>query len=438
MAVEAGRSYDRPASFRRIIDMQVLMWIMGCFLVLGSGCQKPPPEGKIPFALSLACEKAHLINGDDGAKDRVALQLAHQAAESDDYKSVLKVIEGIGEARRGLAYAVAAWDAASHGYKRYASEFIKLSDSDKWIHSDSEKGMQNAFLAGTEMLLEEENRSKNRVSLILDPISKQFAKSLAQALVLVRKPKEITAIGRDFSPDAVDTTVQNLLHVFKNTKRSREENVAIYHLLEQLISTADPQTATSCWSRLAVAAQDCGLKGEAALAAQKSRELALSLNPQTEGYAIGLRDAAFAMLATGDRQEALHCLEVASVKPELVAYYYQPQAMTAIAEGYEKLGEKEKANSWWLKAVKTAKGHHHPRARQINVVLLLSSMGRAGVVPTPEVMEVIEAIGRGEGGDAPLPPGYVKVGDTKTNTVTPPVKQDKKDKNKKESKVPAA
>jgi hypothetical protein len=56
-------------------------------------------------------------------------------------------------------------------------------------------------------------------------------------------------------------------------------------------------------------------------------------------------------------------------------------------------------------------------------------------------MEVIEAVGRGEGGDAPLPPGYVRVGDAKTNAVTAPAKQDKKAKKakkKKESKVPAA
>ena len=170
-------------------------------------------------------------------------------------------------------------------------------------------------------------------------------------------------------------------------------------------------------------------------------ELAQSLDPRTEGYALGLRNAALALLVTGDRAEALRCLELASAKPEFIAFFFQPEAMMAIAEGYEKAGEKEKANTYWLKAIKTAKGHHHPRARQINVVLLLSYMTRAGVSPSPEVMEVIEAIGRGEGGDAPLPPGYVRVGDAKTNAVTAPAKQDKKDKKdkkKKESKVPAA
>jgi hypothetical protein len=131
-------------------------------------------------------------------------------------------------------------------------------------------------------------------------------------------------------------------------------------------------------------------------------------------------------------------LEYASSKPEIIAYFFQPEAMMAVAEGYEKAGDKEMANAFWLRAIQTAKAHPHPRARQINVVLLLSYMTRAGVSPSPKVMEVIESIGRGEGGDAPLPPGYVKVGAPKTNPVKVPAKQEKKDKKKKESKVPVA
>jgi tetratricopeptide (TPR) repeat protein len=418
--------------------MKMILCITGFLLLIGSGCTKPLSEGKIPFSLTLACEKVSLIAGDDEARDRVALGLARQAVDSDDYTSVLHIIEGIGEARRGFAYAVLAWDAANRGYRNRASELILLSDTDQWILSDAQKGAKIVYLAGAEFLLGKENRFTTRASTISDPNSRQFVESLRRALLFLRNPDECKDIGENFFPDAVESAVQAILHLFKNTKRTKEENVAIYSFLGKVITAADPKTATSCWSRLAVTLEQCGLKGESALASHKAKDLALSLSPETEGYAAGLRDAAFALLATGDRQEALHCLEVAAAKPELVAYHYQPQAMSAIAEGYEKLGEKGNANHWWLKAVKVAKGHHHPRARQMNVVLLLSSMGRAGVVPSPEVMEVIEAIGRGEGGDAPLPPGYAKVGDTKTKAVTAPPKQDKKDKKKKESKVPAA
>jgi hypothetical protein len=61
-------------------------------------------------------------------------------------------------------------------------------------------------------------------------------------------------------------------------------------------------------------------------------------------------------------------------------------------------------------------------------------MAEVGAVPSPEIMAVIDSIGRGEGGDAPLPPGYVRVGDPKTNAVTAPAKQDKKEKKDKKDK----
>jgi len=211
----------------------------------------------------------------------------------------------------------------------------------------------------------------------------------------------------------------------------------VLRAIEKMIADVEPFVATDCWSRLAVFEQKNGFLGEAALSANHAMQIAQAIDPRTEGYAIALRDAAIALLAIGDREEALKCLEYASAKPEIIAYFFQPEAMMAVAEGYEKAGEKEKANAFWLRAIQTAKSHPHPRARQINVVLLLSYMTRAGVSPTPEVMEVIESIGRGEGGDAPLPPGYVKVGDPKSNPVKAPAKHEKKDKKKKESKVPA-
>ncbi|NDB96084.1 MAG: hypothetical protein EBZ78_08005 [Verrucomicrobia bacterium] len=268
---------------------------------------------------------------------------------------------------------------------------------------------------------------------ILDANQKGFAADLMQAAQLSRNPQEKIPEGKKIRQDAVGPTVSALLYHFKNPAAARTEKVNVFRLIEGLIPAADPGTATECWSRLALAAYDSGLVGEGTVAAHKSMELAQSLDPRTEGYAGGLRNAALALLVTGDKPEALRCLELASAKPELIAFFFQPEAMMAIAEGYEKAGEKEKANTYWLRAIKTAKGHHHPRARQMNVVLLLSNMARAGVAPSPEVMEVIEAIGRGEGG-----------GDTKTNAVTSPAKQDKKetkdkrDKKKKESKVPTA
>ena len=412
--------------------------------VLAVGCHPPLPEGKIPTTLVLAWDKNQLVSGDEEAKNQLGIRLVRQAGDLHDYQTAMKQAQEIGGVQRGLALAMLAWDAANSGYMPQAKQFIRLADADTWILSDSDKGARNAYLAGAEMRLGQGTKASKRMNSILDANQKGFAADLMQAAQLSRNPQEKIPEGKKIRQDAVGPTVSALLYHFKNPAATRTEKVNVFRLIEGLIPAADPGTATECWSRLALAAYDSGLVGEGTVAAHKSMELAQSLDPRTEGYAGGLRNAALALLVTGDKPEALRCLELASAKPELVAFFFQPEAMMAIAEGYEKAGEKEKANTYWLRAIKTAKGHHHPRARQMNVVLLLSNMARAGVAPSPEVMEVIEAIGRGEGGDAPLPPGYVKVGDTKTNAVTSPAKQDKnetkdkRDKKKKESKVPTA
>lgn len=401
------------------------------FAVLAVGCRPPLPDGKVPATLSLAWDKNQLVSGDDEARNKLGIRLLRQAGDFHDYQTAMKEAQEIEGAQRGLALAMLAWDAANNGYADHAKQLIRWADADTWILSDSDKGLRNAYLAGAEMRLGKGTQATMRTNAILDGTQKEFAANLLLAAQLARNSQEKIPEDKKMRQEAISPTVRVLLYHFKNPAATRASKVELYGLIERLIPNADPGTATECWSRLAIPAYESGLVGEGTVAARKSMELAQSLDPRTEGYALGLRNAALALLVTGDKPEAMRCLELASAKPELIASFFQPEAMMAIAEGYEKAGEKEKANTYWLKAIKTAKGHHHPRARQINVVLLLSFMTRAGVSPSPEVMEVIEAIGRGEGGDAPLPLGYVRVGDAKTNAVTAPAKQGKKDKKEK-------
>lgn len=407
--------------------MKNFLTLFVAILFAATGCRKPLPEGKIPTTLVLAWDKNQLVSGDEEARNLLRIRLVRQAGNIHDYQAAMKEAQAIGGVQRGLALAMLAWDAANSGYTPQAKQFIRLADADTWILSDSDKGARNAYLAGAEMRLGQATQASKRMNSILDANQKEFAADLILAAQLARNPHESIPESKKIRQDAVSPTVQALLYHFRNLAASRTEKVEVYRLIESMIPAADPETATECWSRLAVAAYESGLVGEGTMAARKSMELAQSLDPRTEGYALGLRSAALALLVTGDKPEAMRCLELASAKPELIAFFFQPEAMMAIAEGYEKAGEKEKANTYWLKAIKTAKGHHHPRARQMNVVLLLGNMARAGVTPSPEVMEVIDSIGRGEGGDAPLPPGYMKFGDAKTSAVTAPAKQGKKD-----------
>jgi len=403
-----------------------------------SGCSRPAlPEGKVPKTLALAFDKISLVSGDRDAGDVLTDRLVLQAVDFRDFKVATEKAVELTGAQRGQTLAMLAWDASNCGYEKQAKDLIRLAITDSWIISDSDRGKRDAFLAGAEMRLGHGNESKRIVNLILDPQMKAFANDLVMCASFARDPEAKLPDHKGIRQDAVQPLTRALFYSLENSNLTSDQKVSILHLIEKVIPGADPQTAVSCWSRLAILEQNYHLFGEVFLSAAHAKQIAQAIDPRTEGYAIALKDAAIALLATGDREEALKCLEYASAKPEIIAYFFQPEAMMAVAEGYEKAGEKEKANAFWLRAIQTAKSHPHPRARQINVVLLLSYMTRAGVSPTPEVMEVIESIGRGEGGDAPLPPGYVKVGDPKSNPVKAPAKHEKKDKKKKESKVPA-
>jgi tetratricopeptide (TPR) repeat protein len=395
-------------------------------------------KGVIPPALAIAWEKAQLVSGDDEAKYSLETRLVRQAAEMNDYEWAINNANLIGGAQRGLALAMLAWDAANSSHSAEAKNLIKMADSDGWIVSDSERAMREAYLAGAEARLGMAPASTKRSKGILDGGQKVYAEGLILAANLAKNPETTIPDKELIRQDVIPLTVHSLIFTLANPETPRSQKEKVYHLAESLVNKTDPINAVDCWSQLAVGAIKGGLQGEASIAAYNSRDLAKAVDARTEDFAIGLKNAAVALWAIGDKAEAVSCLELASVKPELIGFYFQPHALMAVAEGYEKIGDREKAKVYWLKAIERAKGHPHPRARQMNVVMLLMAMSRVGVSPEPDVVAVMDSIARGEGGDAPLPPGYVKTGDTKTNSVNTPENQNKKQKVKGEPKIPSS
>ena len=409
--------------------------LAACFF---AGCSRPVVEGKAPESLRLGLEKVKLVAGDDDARNQLTMKLTRQAARASAFQEAIKAAGQISGAKRGATFAMVAWDAANRGYKVQAKEAIRFAQNDKWISTDEETGLKYAYLSGTFERLGMHQESEKYIHKILDPMMHHLANSLSATARIAEKCEFQKFKKEDFTPDTVSEAVQGLIPVLEDSKIGTAKKRELLGLLQEMIQLSDPPSKVECWSRIAMVCGDQGLVGDAGILARQALGLAQGFDPKLEMYAVGLSQASMAFSLANEKAEAIHCLELAAVRPQLVAYFFQPEALCAIAKGYQKAGEPEKANQYWLKAIQIAKSHPHPRARQINVVLLLSSMADVGVTPSAEIMAVIDAIGRGEGGDAPLPPGYVKVGDTKTNTVTPPVKQDKKNKNKKESKVPAA
>jgi len=420
------------------IQFSINLFTVSILAFVCFSCAPAKKKGVIPPTLAMAWEKAQLVSGDDEAKYSLETRLVREAADMNDYEWAIKNANSIGGAQRGLALAMLAWDAANNSHSANAKNLIKMADSDGWIVSDMEKSMREAYLAGAEARLGMEPASTKRSKTILDAGQRVYAEGLTLAANLAKNPETKIPDTELIRQDVIPLTIHSLILTLASKETPRSQKEKVFHLAEALATKSDPVNAVDCWSQLAVAAQDAGLIGEASIAAFHSRDVAKSLDPRTEDYAIGLKNAAVALWAIGDKAEAISCLELASVKPELIGFYFQPHALMAVAEGYEKIGDREKAKVYWLKAIERAKGHPHPRARQMNVVMLLMAMSRAGVSPEPEVVAVMDSIARGEGGEAPLPPGYVKTGDTKTNTVKPPEKQNKKPKVKGESKTPSA
>ena len=409
--------------------------LAACFF---AGCSRPVVEGRAPGSLRLGLEKVKLVAGDDDARNQLTMKLTRQAARASAFQEAIKAAGQISGAKRGATFAMVAWDAANRGYKVQAKEAIRFAENDKWICTDEEAGLKYAYMAGAFERLGMHQESKKYIDKILDAMMHHLANSLCTTARIAEKSEFQKFKKENFTPDTVSEAVQGLIPILEDPNTDTSKKRELLGLLQQMIQLSDPPSKVECWSRIALICGEKRLVGDAALLARQALGLAQGFDPKLEMYAVGLSQASMAFSAANEKDEAVHCLELAAVRPQMVAYFFQPEALCAIAKGYQKAGEPEKANHYWLKAIQIAKSHPHPRARQINVVLLLSSMADVGVTPSAEIMAVIDAIGRGEGGDAPLPPGYVKVGDTKTNAVTAPPKQDKKEKKKKESKVPAA
>ena len=397
-------------------------------------CSRPVVEGKAPDALLFALEKVALVDGDDDARNGLTVKLSRQAARVGAFQEAIKAAGQISGAKRGATFALVGWEAACRGFHEQAKDAVHLAEEDKWICTDDEAGLKYAYIAGTFEQLGMHREAEKYIHKILDSKMLRLADSLCATAKITKNMDFQKYKMDDFTTDTVSEAVQGLIPVLENPKIELSKKRDLLGLFHQMIQLSYPPSKVECWSRIAEACGEQNLVGDAAILARQALDFAQGFDPKLEMYAVGLSQTSMAFSAANEKDEAVHCLELAAVRPQIIASFFQPEALCAIAKGYQKAGEPEKANQYWLKAIQIAKSHPHPRARQINVVILLSSMAEVGAFPSSEIMAVIDSIARGEGGDAPLPPGYVRVGDTKSNAVTAPAKQDKKEKKDKKDK----
>ena len=384
-----------------------------------SACSPSSEELPAPSVLKLAWEKTELVEGDPDARAELRLGLIREGADRAHFSWCGSHLPLMEPKERGLAYAMAAWDAANGNSFSHAQAFLRSAEADNYVRTDEATARLQAYLAAAEARWGNRKSAQKRVDSILDARGRAYAQALVQAAGWARKVPVLEVDAELFSPDAVPELVKTLDGVLRDGRVDQERKRQVLRLAEKLVAKADPANGAQGWSQLALSAHAAGLLGEAAVFSRRSMELAMALDPRTEQYGISLAAAARALARCGDREDAFRCLDLAAAKPGVVALFFQPPVLMAMAEAHQALGDSAKADAAWLQALEVARSHHHPRARSINVVLVLRSLWEAGREPTPDMVAVMDSIARGEGGTAALPPGYVRV---EAKPANPPAK----------------
>lgn len=132
---------------------------------------------------------------------------------------------------------------------------------------------------------------------------------------------------------------------------------------------------------------------------REAGSIASALGDRTETGSLERARVGIAMAQAGMRDTAREVLEQAAVASRLCASYFQPPAMSMVAEGWWELGEKEKAKAMWLDAAKVALVHPHPNARAVNAIHVLLSISKNQPEIFPELAAILDRIKRGEGGE---------------------------------------
>lgn len=374
-----------------------------------AGCSPVRQEGKVPALMDLVWEKTALVEGDSDAREDLRLGLVREAADRADFAWCESKIGQMDPKGRALALAMVAWDAANEGYPRRTRQFLRAAEQDNYVRTDEEAARIQSYLAAAEARLGSPQGAQKRLAAILDVRGRGYGRALVQAAEWDgRVPAK--AVGLDgFAPEAVPELVKTLDVVLRDPGVDLARKRQILALAEKAVSQADPANGAQGWAQLSLSAQSAGMVGEAAVFARRAMDLAQALDPRTEQYGISLGAAARALARCGDQAEAKRCLELAMAKPGVVALFFQPPVLMAVAEAQQEMGQSGSADQAWLKALEVARTHPHPRARSVNVVLVLKSLLEADCEPTPAMVAVMDSIARGEGGTAALPPGYVRV-----------------------------
>lgn len=235
----------------------------------------------------------------------------------------------------------------------------------------------------------------------MEPMAETFDRAETQSKVYAERlragrasPEEIPPM---WEPEVLEARSDWILAHRSDAERVRMELVRSMEVVSKMFPVDQPEAYLAIF-RVARELGDSELQEAAAAGAIRS---STSLARDMEDTAILQAKVAEGLFAARDPRAAL-MIRLAREASDAPPGFYQPVALSAVAEAMQKMGQTESARETYTEAWKRAFAHIHPRARVVNAVEILLSQSRAGLKPSAEDLDVALAIQRGERGK-PLP-----------------------------------
>jgi len=365
-----------------------------CAFVLG-GCS-PSPKADLPLSVSLMDSLAFLplIRDDSDLRDEMAQDLAlamasrgaPQAAIAATTNMVtpLKVatlyrLSIISEKSGDHGSALRAFFAGEKGMDGYPLNTPRIPD---------------IYRAAAYAVLKKPDQAREKAQ----KLGNDFDRNEAISKILA---EEIFHSSNPLSLPSAPVVTQELASAWCDRALNAGAAQAKPYMEKALVIARDgfpvfrPRMLIDC----AKAEGKLGNKDAQEMLLREAGSIASALGDRTETGSLERARVGIAMAQAGMRDAAREVLEQAVVASRLCASYFQPPAMSMVAEGWWELVEKEKAKAMWLEAAKVALVHPHPNARAVNAILVLLSISKYQPEIFPELAEILERIKRGEGGE---------------------------------------
>jgi len=365
-----------------------------CALILGGCTPRPSADNSLPAALMDSSYLLPLIREDSDLRDEMAQELAFAVANRGAPQAAIAVTTNmitplkvatlyrlsiIAEQSGDHGSAIRAFLTAEKGMESYPLNTPRIPD---------------IYRAAAYAVLKKPAQAREKAQ----KLGNDFDRNEAISKILA---EEILHSSNPLSLPNAPVVTQELASAWCDRAVNAGAAQAKPYMEKALVIARDgfpvfrPRMLIDC----AKAEGKLGNKDAQEMLLREAGSIASALGDRTETGSLERARVGIAMAQAGMRDAAREVLEQAVVASRLCASYFQPPAMSMVAEGWWELGEKEKAKAMWLEAAKVALVHPHPNARAVNAIHALLSISKYEPEIFPELAAILDRIKRGEGGE---------------------------------------